>query len=126
LFEFNRNTDFNAYSWIPATDPVTHLKMKAPYHRNNFGGYVGGPIKHDKAFFFFSYAGLRQVQGGTVSGGVTPTAAERLGDFTQDSPAVQTVVANQMAPIYTPGTSHSVSTNQVNGVNAGPGCRPPL
>ncbi len=58
LFEFNRNTDFNAYTWsIPAP------KFKAPYHRNNFGGTFGGPIKHDKSFFFFSYAGLRQIQG---------------------------------------------------------------
>ena len=53
--------------------------MKAPYHRNNFGGTFGGPIKHDKAFFFFSYAGLRQVQGATVTGAVTPTAARAPG-----------------------------------------------
>ena len=58
---------------------------KAPYHRNQFGGTVGGPIKHDKAFFFFSYAGLRQVAGAAVTGAVVPTAAERLGDFTADT-----------------------------------------
>jgi hypothetical protein len=122
VFEFNRNTDFNANSWIPARNPFTKAIMVSPYHRNNFGGTIGGPIKHDKAFFFFSYAGLRQVQASGVTGANTPSAAERLGDFTQDSPAVVTVVANQMAPIYTPGTSHSVITNKVNGVNAGPGC----
>ena len=42
LFEFNRNTDFNATPW--------NSKTKAPYHRNNFGGVIGGPIKRDKAF----------------------------------------------------------------------------
>ena len=79
-FEFNRNTDFNAYTWqIPAPT------IKAPYHRNNFGGTVGGPIMHDKSFFFFSYAGLRQIQGATVTGATVPTAAERLGDFTADA-----------------------------------------
>ena len=82
LYEFNRNTDFNAYSWIPSKNPVTGAHMKLPYHRNNFGGTLGGPIMHDKAFFFFEYSGLRQVQGGTVTGGVTPTALEREGDFT--------------------------------------------
>jgi len=51
LFEFNRNTDFNAWQWHPAVGAI-----KAPYHRNNFGGTFGGPIKHDKAFFFGSYA----------------------------------------------------------------------
>ena len=109
LFEFNRNTDFNAFTWsIPAP------KFKAPYHRNNFGGTVGGPIKHDKSFFFFSYAGLRQIQGGTVTGATVPTAAERLGDFTADT-TLTTL-------IYTPGTKH-VAANLVNGVNAGPGCQ---
>ena len=53
LYEFNRNTDFNAYSWIPSKNPVTGAIMKLPYHRNNFGGTLGGPIMHDKAFFFF-------------------------------------------------------------------------
>ncbi|MGD0294968.1 MAG: TonB-dependent receptor [Terracidiphilus sp.] len=107
LFEFNRNTDFNAYPWIPSSNPfVPGTFLKPPYHRNNFGGTVGGPIKHDKAFFFFSYAGLRQVQGAPVSGGVTPTAAERLGDFTADTFVV-----------HTPGTS-----TQVNGTNSSSNC----
>ena len=85
LFEFNRNTDFNAYNWNAPKD-VTGKFIKAPYHRNNFGGVIGGPVMRDKAFFFFSYAGLRQVVGQYVSGGRVPTSAERLGDFTGDLP----------------------------------------
>jgi hypothetical protein len=46
LFEFNRNTDFNAAPW--------NSTSKAPYHRNNFGGVIGGPVKRDNAFFLFS------------------------------------------------------------------------
>ena len=79
VFEFNRNTDFNAFSWIPSKNPFTGALEKSPYHRNQYGGTIGGPIKHDKAFFFFSYGGLRQVQAGNVTGGVVPTAGERLG-----------------------------------------------
>ena len=37
--------------------------QKTPFHRNNFGGTVGGPVVKDKAFFFFSYGGLRQTVG---------------------------------------------------------------
>jgi hypothetical protein len=85
LFEFNRNTDFNAYNWNSPKDLNGNF-IKAPYHRNQYGGVVGGPIKKDKAFFFFSYGGLRQVVGAYESGGRVPTAAERLGDFTQDLP----------------------------------------
>ena len=120
LFEFNRNTDFNAYSWTPTKNPFDSTKlMKSPYHRNQFGGTFGGPIKHDKAFFFFSYGGLRQVQAGGVTGGVVPTAAERLGDFTGDMPGGPAPLSS---PIYMPGTSKTTKT-LVNGTNAGLGCQ---
>jgi hypothetical protein len=106
LFEFNRNTDFNAYPWsIPAPT------FKPPYHRNNFGGTIGGPIKKDKSFFFFSYGGLRQIQGAPVTGATVPTLAERQGDFTQSSLT--------SGLIYKPGSGKKVLEN---GVNNGPGC----
>jgi len=121
LFEFNRNTDFNAYPWqIPAPT------FKAPYHRNNFGGTVGGPIKKDKAFFFFSYGGLRQIQGAPVTGATVPTLAERQGDFTlsQLTPIQITTggTTTNYGPIYKPGTTHGVAANLENGVNNSPGC----
>ena len=107
LFEFNRNTDFNANSWAPAHNAAGKI-IVAPYHRNQFGGTVGGPIKKNDAFFFFSYAGLRQVTATIYTGAITPTANERLGDFTADT-----------FKVYMPGTGKTVLAN---GVNAGPGC----
>jgi hypothetical protein len=98
LFEFNRNTDLNDTPWNSTFNP--------PYHRNQFGGAFGGPIKKDKAFFFFSYAGLRQVVGSQLTGGILPTANERLGDFTADS-----------FKVYMPGTK-----TQVDGINSSPNC----
>ena len=106
LFEFNRNTDFNAFPWTAPGAVATKL----PYHRNQFGGNIGGPIKHDKAFFFFSYAGLRQVVGSQLTGGIVPTALERLGDFTQDT-----------FTVYNPGTAH-IAANQADGVNTSANC----
>ena len=122
LFEFNRNTDFNAFSWIPAKNPVTGALMKNPYHRNNFGGTLGGPILHDKAFFFFEYAGLRQVQGAPVTGSYTPTAAERTGDFTGDP----SFVVYNPQPLGTTAAAWRIPANEVNGANAGAGCQPGL
>jgi hypothetical protein len=119
VFEFNRNTDFNAWNWgvAPGTALVNSagFSTKAPYHRNQYGGTVGGPIKHDKSFFFFSYAGLKQIQGGTVSGATVPTLAERQGDFTQSSLT--------SGLIYKPGSGKKVLEN---GANNGPGCQPSL
>src|SRR2546423_1624705 len=74
-FEFLRNTVFNANDWGSTL-------AKAPFHRNQFGGTLGGPIKHDKAFFFFSYSGLRQATSTFLSGAVVPTSLERTGNFT--------------------------------------------
>jgi hypothetical protein len=108
LFEFNRNTDFNANTWAPAHNAASQI-IVAPYHRNQFGGTVGGPIKKNDAFFFFSYAGLRQVTSTIYTGAITPTAAERLGDFTADTGVT----------VYMPGTNKTVLAN---GANAGPGC----
>jgi hypothetical protein len=42
-------------------NPATGALMKNPLPPQPIWRNVGGPIKHDKAFFFFSYAGLRQV-----------------------------------------------------------------
>lgn len=74
-FEYLRNTVFNANDWGSTL-------ARAPFHRNQFGATLGGPIKHDKAFFFFSYSGLRQATSTFLSGAVVPTALERTGNFT--------------------------------------------
>ena len=32
----------------------------SPFHQNEYGGTIGGPIFKDQAFFFFSYQGYHQ------------------------------------------------------------------
>jgi hypothetical protein len=123
LFEFNRTTDFNAYPWIPSKNPfVPGALLKPPFHRNNFGGAFGGPIKHDKAFFFFSYAGLRQIQGAPVSGGVTPSAEERLGDFTTAGSG-DTFTVYFPKPAGTTAAAWDVPANQIHGTNSSTFCQ---
>ena len=72
LYEFVRNQLFDARNYYDAARP--------PYHQNQFGATLGGPILHDKLFFFVDYEGLRVSQAQTQTS-LVPTDAQRTGDF---------------------------------------------
>jgi hypothetical protein len=85
LFEFFRNSALDARNFFERTT------KPAPFHRNQFGFNLGGPLTlprfgeggpathqyKNKAFFFFSYEGLRQRQGLTLPIVNVPTDAQR-------------------------------------------------
>ena len=52
VFEFHRDQGLRDKGFFEA--------KKAPFSRNDYGGSVGGPIKKDSTFFFFSYEGVRE------------------------------------------------------------------
>lgn len=58
IFEFYRDKSLNN------TDAINILnrRPKSPFHFNQFGGNVGGPLRRDKDFFFFNYDGQRNTQ----------------------------------------------------------------
>ena len=60
VFEFLRDSKFDASNFFDPVDPVTGEQTTPPFTRNQFGGTVGGPIMRNRAFFFGSYEGLRQ------------------------------------------------------------------
>jgi Carboxypeptidase regulatory-like domain/TonB dependent receptor len=68
-YEFVRNDKFDARNYFSTTGPKPELRQ------NQFGGSIGGPIKKDKAFFFFDYENFRQVSGITATSTV-PTLFE--------------------------------------------------
>src|SRR5882762_1620757 len=59
LYEFIRNTAFNAPGFFKPTVGTTPFK-KPTFNRNQFGANFGGPILKDKFFFFLDYEGFRQ------------------------------------------------------------------
>jgi len=73
VFEFLRNADLNAANYF--SHQVDPLK------RNQFGGYLGGPIVKNKLFFFGNYQGTRQSTSSTQNSTYTPTQAMLNGDF---------------------------------------------
>jgi hypothetical protein len=75
VFEFNRNTSFNARNFFsPAGDAPKLIQ-------NQFGGTVGGPIKRDKLFFFADYQGTRRIFAPTVAASVPDGAFLPNGDY---------------------------------------------
>ncbi len=54
-YEYNQNKDLNANTFVNNASG----KPRSPFIRNQFGANVGGPIKKNKAFFFYNYSGLR-------------------------------------------------------------------
>jgi hypothetical protein len=81
-FEYFRNTDLDARGFFPATRPADH--------QNEFGGFLGGPIKKNKLFFFGNYDGYRYVSGSTPVLQSIPTIGQRTGDFS-GLPAAQLI-----------------------------------
>ncbi|MGO9941102.1 MAG: carboxypeptidase regulatory-like domain-containing protein [Terracidiphilus sp.] len=75
LFEFVRNTDLDAKGDFDTTTPKFNL--------NQFGGSVGGPIRHNKTFFFVDGEQKYQREGITFTG-LVPSLAMRSGDFSSD------------------------------------------
>lgn len=54
---------------------------KPPYSHYLFGGFLGGPIKKDKAHFFLSYEGLRHTEYETIT---SPLVPKETVDVTND------------------------------------------
>src|ERR1700730_13753670 len=50
----------------------------APFHRNQFGGSAGGPIRKGKTFIFGDYEGIRQTKGLTGNATVPSDAARGI------------------------------------------------
>lgn len=80
-FEFHRNDALDAKTYFDPEDAP-----KPPFTRNQFGGYVGGPIKKNRTFFFGSYEGLRQDLTQTNISRVPSRATRARGDI---SPAIR-------------------------------------
>jgi len=67
--EYFRNNALDARNYFNSKG-----QTQAPFHNNQFGGSVGGPIIRNRTFFFFDYEGQRESVG-TVSQACVPDPA---------------------------------------------------
>jgi hypothetical protein len=132
IFEFLRNDALDANQWFNNYFNVP----KTAYKWNQFGGTAGGPIYiphlydgRNKAFWFFSYEGIRNPQNSTNFGTV-PTTEELSGNFTSNlGPQLMTCGPNSnqacydalgqpvlSGEIYNPATTRQVTAGQIDPV----------
>jgi len=71
LFHFLRNDNLDAKNYFDTP-------AKPEFKRNQTGATLGGPLRHDRAFFFGGYESLRERQGRTIQTFV-PDNNARLG-----------------------------------------------
>ncbi len=93
--EYFRNDALDARNYFnPSNQP------KAPFHNNQYGGSIGGPIVKDKTFFYFDYEGQQEPVGVvTVANVPTGTAADgSLQPSDSTNPVIQGLLANHPWP----------------------------
>jgi Carboxypeptidase regulatory-like domain/TonB dependent receptor len=118
-FEFLRNTNLDARGYFDPTRP--------DFRQNQFGGTLGGPLKHQKVFFFSDYQGTRTKEGVETGLITVPSAAERSGNFMDAADSFSTTTTfdgNQVvipktvsgsylaADVLSPGLGYTVSAGE--------------
>ena len=103
-FDYFRNDVLDANNWFNGYTNNPPLP-KAEERQNDFGGVLGGPIKRDRTFFFFSYEGLRLRLPNTMV-----TTVPSLSARQNAIPAVQPIL--NAFPLPNPGAADN------NGVSA--------
>jgi outer membrane receptor protein involved in Fe transport len=110
LFYFLRDKDYNANDYIN----VINNRAKSPYHFDQYGASAGGPIVHDRHFFFVNYDAQRNsipnlVVLGAPAGGF-PTDAGTVAGLGKLAPLAESYSRNQDQDVYLIKTDHEIGT----------------
>jgi hypothetical protein len=107
--EFLRNTALNARNYFNTTS----TGPQQPFHDNQFGGSLGGPIIKGKTFFFLDYEGVRET-GSQSSRACVPTAQDIIANTPAGgiNPVIQNLLnANKGWPAPTDANPVDCYTN---------------
>jgi hypothetical protein len=116
LFEIHRNTVTNANDFFNNAAGVERPQLL----RNIFGGSIGGPIKRDRAFFFFTYEGFREATATSVVREVPlPTLGQGIVRYRTESGA-----SDPGCPAGTPAGVNCLTSQEIIDAYAGVGAQP--
>jgi hypothetical protein len=85
-FEFLRNTALDARGYFDLNRPV--------FRQNQFGGTLGGPLKHGKVYFFADYQGTRTNEGVETGDISVPSPEDRAGNLSDQAASFVTAEAS--------------------------------
>ena len=119
--EYFRNSALDARNYFnPVKNADGTSNPKAPFHNNQYGASLGGPIVKDKTFFYADYEG-QQEPVGVVTVSAVPTGTAADGSLSPND-APNPVIAGLLARHPWPGPNLSnpnpgaISTNGVASV----------
>lgn len=114
VWEYHRNTVLNADGpFTPPTNAITGKTQKPVLIRNQFGGAIGGPILHNRLFYFADFEGNRQVQGQYTTA-TLPNDNQRQGIFVYAGDTTATAsLKGTPVPLRNPVTGTVYSTGVV-------------
>jgi hypothetical protein len=120
LFEIHRNTVTTANDFFNNAAGVERPQLL----RNIFGGSIGGPVKKDRAFFFFTYEGFREATATSVVREVPlPTLGQGIVRYRTESGA-----SDPGCPAGTPAGVNCLTPDEIvasyASVGANPGINP--
>ncbi|MGH9683564.1 MAG: TonB-dependent receptor domain-containing protein [Candidatus Acidiferrales bacterium] len=137
LYEFVRNTAFNANSWQnKAIGQLTGVTPpRSPLHYNNFGATLGGPVVKNKLFFFadwqeslfdtpasstpfapipaaFRTGDFSSLCTAGFTGGICNNSSQQLfNPFSNANPAARTPYANNQVPVLSAAAKNILASS---------------
>ena len=128
-FEYLRN---NASDALPHDIPGHAQQSLNPFHRNQFGGSIGGPVMKTKLFFFGDYQETR-LNTSSIGTDTAPTPKMQQGDFSElydptgqlcswsGNPSAVDDLGNPCGQLYWPGSQVRDNTGTVISATPIPG-----